>query len=371
MEYTIREMIQKKRCSLAETDYADSISEMLDFRLFSGDFYQMRGKKLLFKDCVTVMDYEQVIAAFPPFESVQYKSCWKLPYFTNQLEQFANMCKQKEPVAVEGGPCLFGANEVLITVLLKNGEEQFFDFAKGKSRRADAPIVKLSDYLYQKGEQVEKLTFQQIKTGLTPQEYMNLRYPFEIAKAAGASLVIPIPDMSYRKYLMAVLEYIPQAVREQALADFDAISEKIKSYYLESIDALQKQFQIPQFCCVHGESEKELAIWYEKRTPYIEKKRILRTNKSEMLESIKDYISMPALPYYLWNIPNILEVNTVEETDPFHKCKQAHKGIIKMSGIFYPELLSHDNAHTFYETFHQWKAYGNYDELTRNYCKRS
>ncbi|MBR1737776.1 MAG: hypothetical protein IJ736_12295 [Firmicutes bacterium] len=219
---------------------------------------------------------------------------------------------------------------------------------------------------------IEEISFCLRKTGLTPQEYLGLRFPFEIARALDCALVIPIPDMSYRKFLEAILEYVPKNIKERTLEEFDNISATITGFYLEITEKLQQMFQIKQFCCVHSKNTEEIEKWYEKRVPFIERKKVLRslTGKSEKIESIKDYISMPALPYYLFDIKNVLEVNSMDEADAFHKCKKAHKNTIKMSCILFPELLSDDNIHTFYNTSLDRKAFGNYTELTNWYTKR-
>jgi len=377
MEYTIREIIQKTEHFLPETDYAHSSDDMLDFRLFSGDFYQWEAEKLRFKECVEVMDFEQTAKTFPAFENIRYKSREKFPYFTGNLEMLAERWKHGETIAVEGGPCLFGAHEVSVIVRLNNDTVRMFDYANGKAYKrnySDSDFSEtdtLAEYLRQYGQQTEQITFRQEKMGLTPQEYLNLRYPFEIASALGGPLVIPIPDMSYRKFLLAVLEFVPEHLRKQALNDFDAISADIVSFYLTAIENLQKEFQIENFLCVHGGSQEELQLWYEKRLPYLERGKILRslTRLPEKINPIKDYISMPALPFYLFDAPLILQVDSMDETDSYRKCKKAHKKAFQMGCIMIPELLSGDDVHTFYEAPLKWKAYGNYSELTSNYRK--
>lgn len=293
------------------------------------------------------------------------------------MEILRETWQRGEEIAVEGGPCLFGAHEVTVIVQLVTGQMRFFDYANGKaytdnSGGAFLETENLADYLRQYGQQIEKISFQQKKEGLTLQEYLSLRYPFEIAQSLNGTLVITIPDMSYCKFLLAVLKFISECIREQTLEEFELISAKITAFYLEIIDNLQQQFNIKRFCCVHGRCRKELKLWYEKRIPYIERKKVLRnlTRMPEKIESIKDYISMPALPYYLFDIKNVLEVNSVDETDAFHKCKKAHKGTIQMGCILFPELLSNDNINTFYNVSSDWKAFGNYTQLTNHYLKR-
>lgn len=364
LEYTIHEMIKRKGRALEDTDYARSNRDMLDFRLFSGDFYEWNGGKLRFKQCADVMDFGQAAEAFPPLAGVGYKSREKFPYFVGGVDLLKEAIERGEAVAVEGGPCLFGEYEVTVTVRLKDGETRLFDYANGKAYLDGAEFEEalgLADYLRLNGERVEEISFRQDKQGLTPQEYLNLRYPFEIAAALGGPLVVPIPDMSYRKYLLYALDSVPEDIRERTLEEFDAILNQIADIYLDVIAELQARFQIGRFACVHRRDPEALKIWYEKRAPYIERGKTLHhlTRLPEKLEPIKDYISMPALPLYFFGAGNVLEANIVIEADSYRKCRKAHKSVLQMGCILIPELLCGDGAHVYYEAPLQWKEYGN------------
>ncbi|MBR0280036.1 MAG: hypothetical protein IJQ81_00415 [Oscillibacter sp.] len=381
MEYTIREMIARKGRALEETDYVRSNKDMLDFRLISGDFYEWEGGKLRFKDSGVIMDFAQVTEAFPPFGHIQYKSREKFPYLTDNLDSLLTEWKRGKTVAVEGGPCLFGEHEVLVSVQLKNGRARLFDYANGKAyppgtenlsaelfatdTRKDSCDASetLAEYLRLHGQQTERISFRQEKQALTPQEYLNLRYPFEMAAALGGPLVIPIPDMSYCKYLLSVLEFVPEELRAQTLAEFDAVSDCITNFFLKAIDALQSHWRIEHFLCVHKRNAAAVETWYRDRAPYIERHKLLRhlTRFPEKMESVKDYVSMPALPFYLFGAENILEVNNMTEMDSYRKCKAAHRNALRMGCILFPELFSGDGIHLFYFAPPQWKAYDHYD----------
>lgn len=377
MEYTIREMIARKGLALEDTDYRDSNAEMLDFRLFSGDFYEPENGKLRFKDCVTVMDFPQVSEVFPTFARLSHKGREKFPYFVGNADGLLAARERGEPIAVEGGPCLFGEHEVSVSVRLSDGETRLFDYATGKTYfneqsyvhgKGDAPDDAepdgLAEYLRRVGERVEEIAFRQEKWALTPQEYLNLRYAFELAAALGGPLVVPIPDMSYRKYLVTALEFVAPKLRENALADFDAILFSISDLFLDAINKLQAHFQIKPFACVHLRDADAVNLWYERRAPYIERGKVLRslTRISEKIEPIKDYISMPALPLYLFDSRNILQADSVDETDSYRKCKKAHKNAANMGCVMIPELLSGDGVHTIYNAPLRWKDFGNYDD---------
>ena len=166
--------------------------------------------------------------------------------------------------------------------------------------------------------------------------------------------------MSYRKYLLVALESVPELIRERTLADFDEVTTRITGFYLDAVEKLQARFQIQKFYCVHGSSRDGLQIWYDKRAAYIERGKILHslTRLPERLEAVKDYISMPALPFYLFGAENILEVNSMDETDAYRKCRKAHKKSLRMGCILFPELLSGDGIHTLYAAPPRWKEYG-------------
>lgn len=368
MEYTIREMIERHGRSLDQTDYADASAEMLDFRLFSDDHYDWDGNKLRFKESADVMDFEQATKAFPALSAVKYKSRKKFPYFTDNLDLLVEAINNGETVAVEGGPCLFGAHEVRVFVHTDDGKTHEFDYANGKIYLSDNSFSDddtLAQFVLHNGAHVDRIDFKQCKEKLTSQEYIQLRYPFEIASALGGPLVIPLPDMSYRKYLVATLETVSEEIRRKALADFDEILSNIRRFYLDEIDELQTHFRIKDFACLHLGTVDWLNTWYKKRVRYIDKIKFLKslTRRAESLESIKDYVSMPALPFYLFGSKYILQVDSVDETDSYRKCKKQHKSAFKLGCILTPELLSKNNTDTVYNAPLEFKNYGVYEKV--------
>ena len=132
--------------------------------------------------------------------------------------------------------------------------------------------------------------------------------------------------------------------------------------YIELINKLQSRFQIDKFALLHGRNEELMKIYIEKREPFIERNKVLKslTSNEAKLESIKDYISMPALPYYIFGSKHILEVNSMDETDSYRKCRKAHKSVLTLSCILFPELLSSDGINTIYCTTLDHKDYDKY-----------
>ena len=153
------------------------------------------------------------------------------------------------------------------------------------------------------------------------------------------------------------------------MKDFNQIIRKIDGYYIELIDKLQEEFQIGQFQCVYDGNTTALEKWYTDRVSYIERGKVLNslTRLPEKLDAIKDYISMPGLPYHLFGSELILMVNSMYETDSYRKCKKAYRRAFQMGSILYPELLSEDGVNIIYDAPTKYKKYGNYEKLTSEY----
>jgi hypothetical protein len=343
---------------------------MLEFKLVSGDFYEFiqseQGQNMiLYKNCVEVMDFAMISRILPQLDHVSYSKRDELPYFTAGLTELADKIRRGEKVAVEGGPCLFGTDEVKVEVVRRDGRKDYFDYNTGKSYLESVDIeadMDFREFVKLNGSNIKAIHFENRKSELTPQEWAFIKYPFEIAEALSAPLVIPIPDMSYIKYLDAVLRHVDDNVRYEALSEFRSVGHEISNLYIEIIDRMRLLH--PNVCCevVHDRDIELCQKYYRARAPYIERNKIARnlTGIPEKLESIKDYVTMPALPYYLFGIENVLEVDSMDETDSFRKCRKAHKQNMLLSCILYPELLSEDKVHTIFDAPYDRKEYGHY-----------
>ena len=372
MFYTVRGLLEARGVKLEDTVYRNCRQDMLDFKIASGDFYEIPDidKGILrFKNAADLMDFEQLKAILPGLENINFRHKEFFPYYGENLEAIQEAINN-EPgqVAVEGGPCLFGEHEVTVIIRLKDQLEYLFDYSTGKKYNAKENSeyaqsdLDLAGFMKENAKQIEKITFTNHKTGLTYQEYLHVFFPFAVAAALNVSLVMTLPDMSYRKYLQYAVEDLDEEMKEKTLNDFDKILYEITDMYIELIEILKERFNLPRFSLVHGRDENIIKTFVERRTPFIERNKVLRslTNNPAKLESIKDYISMPALPYYIYGSKYILEVNSMDETDSYRKCRKAHKSEISLSCILFPELLSSDGEHTLYCTQLEYKDYGKY-----------
>lgn len=129
------------------------------------------------------------------------------------------------------------------------------------------------------------------------------------------------------------------------------------------IEQMRTLYQSVRCEVVHARDKQLCEKYYEARSPYMERNKVIRnlTAIPEKLESVKDYVSMPALPFYLFGINNVIEVDSMDETDSFRKCRKAHKGALNLSCILFPELLSTDMVHTIFDAPWDRKEYGRYE----------
>lgn len=365
---SIRELCAQKGVAMGDTCYRNSCPEMLDFKIVSGDFYNVTRRAqgdevLLYKNSVEILDFPLLTEQLPPLRSLRYSLRDSLPYFTDGLCSIARCMAAGEPVAVEGGPCLFGTDEVRVEVRRTGGQTDFFDYNTGKSYLEQGEAgMEFREFVLAHAGEIRALHFENRKQQLTPQEWAFLKYPFEAAAALSAPLVLPIPDFSYIKYLDAVLERVETPVRQAALEEFRAVAHEICDLYLDVIDRMRVLYPGVRCDVVHDRDTALCARYYAARAPYMERRKTVSrlTGIPEKREPVKDYVSMPALPYYLYGIPNIVEVDSMDETDSFRKCRTAHKQVLNLACLLFPELLSADRVHTIFDAPRDRKEYGNY-----------
>lgn len=371
MIQSIKNICAERGVDLNDTVYGNSSPKMLDFKIISGDFYELKdrdcGKKILcYKNCLEILDFSMIKEQLPQLEKVRFSKRDSFPYFSAGLCDMKRIIDRGEKVAVEGGPCLFGTNEVMIEVIRKDGRRDCFDYNTGKAyleNEQDGKDMDFAAYINAYAKEIHTIHFDNKKIGITPQEWAFMKYPFEIAEAIEAPLVIPIPDMSYLKYLSAVLKNTDEIVRRNAIEEFCHVEYEITDLYLNMIEQMRTLYQSVRCEVVHARDKQLCEKYYEARSPYMERNKVIRnlTAIPEKLESVKDYVSMPALPFYLFGINNVIEVDSMDETDSFRKCRKSHKGALNLSCILFPELLSTDMVHTIFDAPWDRKEYGRYE----------
>ena len=370
--YTVRGLLDAHGIRVEDTIYKDCSADMLDFKIASGDFYEIPDLKkgtLRFKNAADLLGFPHLLKVLPDLKNINFRHKELFPYYGEDLQVIKDALEaDRQSVAVEGGPCLFGEHEVDTIVTMKDGIRYLFDYSTGKkyiamqSSEYAQSDKDLALFVEENRNQIEDITFVNHKTGLTYQEYLHVYFPFAVADALKTALVMTLPDMSYRKYLLYICQFLDPPMAAKTLKEFDEILYYITDMYIELIDKLQDKFKISRFALMHGRNEELMKVYLEKREPFIERRKVLKslTSNDAKLESIKDYISMPALPYYIFDSRHILEVNSMDETDSYRKCRKAHKSEVTLSCILFPELLSSDGINTIYCTTVEHKDYNNF-----------
>ena len=315
-------------------------------------------KFLLYKTFMQINDSKMVEEKLPQFKGVSWPFRDQMPYFVAGLEDFAAAIERGEPTAITGGPCFFGEHEVDMIWSMKNGEKKVYDFTT-RRRSANDRVSQEAEFTKQNAEDVVDVSFESHKTLLTTEEYDSVLYLFELAKATGSCLTLPIVDSSYEKYLDAMLEPLPETIRKNAHERFRAVANPIIKMYKELFEALKEKYPEVKCAIMSGEDKELLDLYWQKRAPYVEKpatRRII-SGIQEKIESVKDYITLPALPFYFWGVKNILEVDYLGETDSFWKCRKMHKGAMNLSALLYPIKMSADGWRTIFSTELQYKEY--------------
>lgn len=376
MFYTIRGLLEARGVPLIDTAYTDCVDEMLDFRIDSGDFYAIPDLDegvLRYKNTANVYSFDQLTDILPDLRNVDLRHREIYPFFAENLDLVAQRLEQApESVSIEGGPCLFTENEVTGVVTLDSGEVYRFDYSCGRRYEEGSTEVygegleegeaDLASFVCNHANEVADIKFVSHKTGLTRQEYFHVVLPFAFASALDVPLVLTLPDMSYRKYFMYASRFLPSELAERTMDNLDKVLYEICDLYLELVDRLKKHYQLRRLAVVHSRNAVLLRTFEMARVPYIERHKVLRSLTSSVakLEPIKDYISMPALPLYLFGARTILEVNSMIEADSYRKCRSAHKGAADFSCILFPEILSADGETTLYYAPVHYKEYGDY-----------
>lgn len=320
--------------------------------------YQPARWAVTFKSCLYATAFSTICRYLPSMRTI----C--LPYFQHMLWFTANLSSLQQAVlkgrsiAISGGPCLFGVDEVHIIIHRKSGERECYDFSSGLSAQYALSDRGLAEALASKQDPVIHIDVVNRKQGLTSQEYDSIHCLFICAKALQARLAIPLPDMSYLKYFHNITANLSPALSQDAMYKFRQAVFSICDRYLQLIDLLKAQYPEVEVAVVHERDTVLCRQFYQRRKPFL-KHRLVR-NLTQIVgkkDSILDYITMPALPYYLWGVTDIIQMDSLDEADSYRKCRKLHKSKIKLYAMLYPERLSQDGIHTIFYAPLPYKEY--------------
>lgn len=341
-------------------------------RHFFGRFpAEICGSMIQYKNCVTGTSMGELSQQVPQFKKVQGHLLWDMPIFTDNILGLSQALEEKRPLAVLGGPCLFGSWELGISFMDSKGNIQWFDFSSGKNylRSGDTVFdysLDIQDYLNKNNNKITEIHFKNYKKDITSQEYDALDYVFAFAKQFGASAFIPIPDRSYQKYLHSLFSVLEdRSMVENAEREFASTTDEITLIFLKRISEISSRYPSVPVTVMHSNNP---GIWKKfeiERVGYLEKKQgLLRqlTRRVDWKESIIDYITMPALPLYLEGIKDVIEVDCIDEMESYRKCQKIHGKALNIYPFFYADRLSSDGKNAIFYAKPAFKEYLNREE---------
>ena len=329
---------------------------------------------LQYKNTAYFTSYADVAGVFPQLAGMPFRHLQKAPMLISHAQLLDRGIRHGREIGMVGGPCLFGKDEVLIHLQLETGETATFDCCNGRRCLQEEEMsYTLREYVDLYGEQIRDVQYENRKIGITRQEYDSIAYVFAAAQGMGAKIVFPLPDMSYMKYMESDLRNLKESLRTEKLEEFQKHAYEITDGFLKEIEMISAQYPQVQYCVLHQRNEELLRIFYEKRAPYLQASSYIQklTKDDGKSESIIDYITMLALPWYIYGTKYIIQFDSLDETDSGRKCRKIHKNDICITQLLYPEYLSIDGKNTIYNApiaYKEYKKWGEIVEIERSTC---
>lgn len=364
MIYTVRAL-----CGENAALYENLSDKVKDYKIISGDFWEVKENDyqkpaLYFKNIVETQDIEEIERRIPKLRGLKDIKGFNIPWMVDGLEKIEAAIEAGRKIGVSGGPCLFGEHEVDVDIYLKNGEIAHFDYSTGKNYIVEHDFCNttndLTEYIVEHKDQIEDIHFSDNKEGITNQEYYSIKYLFDIGKKLDAVVLIPLPDMSYIKFFRFTMqEFENREFAERVVKEFEAIAYRISDMYIDFTKEFSKKYPGVEYLIIHERDKTNLEKYYSVREPYYQKHALMRTITGipQKTESVKDYISMPALPFFIYGITDVIQCDSLDETDSFRKCRKAVKGAVNLACMLYPEKMSGDGENTIFHAEKEYKEY--------------
>ncbi len=337
------------------------LTQKLDGEIEKRLGFSWKDKKVLnYKNTVFISWLEDLSKRLDSLSGLNLPAAYKYPLFISNIRCLEEAIGYGEQLGIVGGPCLFGIDEVIFSVTLDDGSTVRFDSCCGRRcLNENKTQATLEEFTQQMGARIVKVGLDNRKTGVTRQEYDSIYNLFSFAQVFNARCVIPLPDISYFKYAASDLKGLGRELWEESMSAFRKECHAISDMYLKLIDDIGRKFPGVEYCVLHDRNKKLVDLFYEKRRPYVDNSSYLQkiTNVSGKKDSVIDYITMLALPYYIYGTKTVIQLDSVDETDSGRKCNKIHKGDIRLCQILYPEYLSPDMEHTIYNAPLEYKEY--------------
>ena len=323
--------------------------------------YQICNRRVLtYKNTVSFGSFQDVERQVAAFGKVKLAWLRKQPLLLRNISAIRKAADERAPIGLVGGPCLFGVKEVEILVNHFDGSCFCYDFSSGHHyERVGNTHISFADHVEKHLKEIESVHFRNWKKGVTSQEYESLEVLFAVGEALKAKVAIPIPDISYIKYLATVIAPLDRAIREQAIEEFRILAHKIADFFLERIEELKRKYPDVEIRVLQERDKEACEEFHAKREAFFQKSSLIHrlTAKREKTDAVFDYISMLALPYYFWGTSYVIQIDNLDETDSYRKCRKVHKNAFSLSAILYSERISANGKDTIFNAPLEYKDY--------------
>ena len=359
-------MVQIRSLRLARHGIEKALKELelnyqSEVQLEMAKTYGIRNRKLLvYKNTVCLGSFKDLELQIPSLREVRLKWMRQMPLLIKNIDAIRRAVEQNIPIGLVGGPCLFGLYEVEIVVQHKDGRRFSYDFSSGRHYdRIGQKTYEFADHVEQFNQQIENIHFINWKKGVTSQELESLEVLFEVGAVLGAKVAVVIPDISYLKYLSTVIAPLDKTVKCWALEEFRKVAHDIADLYLNRVEMFKRQYPDIEVRVLHDRDAEACEIFYSGRKSFFQNSRLIHrlTASRGKTDAVFDYISMPALPYYFWRTPQVIQIDNLDETDSYRKCRKVHKEAFSLSAILYPEKLSENGEQTIFNAPLEYKDY--------------
>lgn len=318
-------------------------------------------KSIKVRDIALCNTVENIVKILPQLRGT-YLTRATIPVFSYNLREFANRVKDKNS-AIEGGPCIIGVDEAFFCLVYKNGQRRYFDIVTGfEDGPKNVYIPKrydLATVITRYWRDVADIEIYEKHRGPTLHNAIELYRLMLIAKKLELPLVIGLPDEAYRKYLSSVVN--PLRIVDKVNKEIYNLLDRMVDEFLKLISAINKVLKLEKLEVLHSRNTKLIEVFYQKRSEVASHVGNI-TDIQVKKEAIIDYICLPAVPNFIWETTNILEVNTIMELESL---KTAIKVFPKIcfSGLIFPYTPDVNNYSSMYHGKSKDKVFldGQYD----------
>lgn len=298
-------------------------------------------------------DFNELSALVPAWQGEAYEKLHSYPWFVGDIEKLGQLLSSKNEVAIEGGSCLLGNDEMLFHFRMKDGTPRLFDFNtmqeihKSTEELTEKITMELWDFVSEHAGEIAEVKVECPKSKITVDEYEMTENLFLLATGLNAKLVITIPDFSYEKTFLQIFGELDKTVFEPLAEEYRREVARVKEASLNMIECVRRKYQYDDVVVFHGGKPELLKVFSQNRDRFIGEftqkhsyaERNL-TNRKVTQQALIDYICMPAMPFYLWGVKDVIEVNRLEEYPAVNKCKRIHKNEMNLHTMLFPQRVS-------------------------------